>query len=296
MRVTTSTMLQSTMRDLAQGLSRLQDTQTRLSSGKELIRPSYDPSGTSTAMGLRQDLRRADQHARSLDDAQGWLDTADQALTASLSVLTRAKDVAIRAASSGAIGDVNGRTAYASELRSMRAELLSLANTSFGQRSVFNGTAAGAAYDSSGVYQGNSASVVRDVALSVQIPVNMTGPQIFGTAGGAVGDVFEVIDRLATAVLNGDANAITTEQANLQTRYDGVANATVEIGTRAARVEETRTRAAELRGVLTERLSQVEDVDIVEALITAKAQEGSYQASLQAVAKILPMSLLDFLR
>lgn len=296
MRVTSGMMVRSTLRDLSQNLSRLQETQTKLSTGKELTRPSADPGGTAAAMGLRQDMRRAEQRMRSLDDAQGWLQTADSTLTSSLDALGRAKEIAVRGANTGGISDPAARTAMAAELRSLRSELLALANTSYGERSIFNGTAAGAAYDANGTYVGNSASIMRDVAPSTQIAVNLTGPEVFGTAGGPVGDVFEVLDRLATAVQNGDNAAIATEQTNLETRTQTVSAATVELGTRSARLSEAKARAEDNKLLLTQRLSEVEDVDVVEALIRVKAQESSYQAALQVAAKILPGSLLDYLR
>ena len=126
--------------------------------------------------------------------------------------------------------------------------------------------------------------------------MSLPGRQIFGTAGGPVGDVFEVLDRRATAVENGDASAIATEHTNVDTLTRTVSAATVEIGTRAARLEEAKVRAEDNQMLLTQQLSEVEDVDIVEALIKAKAQESSYQATLQVAAKILPPSLLDYLR
>jgi flagellar hook-associated protein 3 FlgL len=289
-------MVRSTLRDLSQNLSRLQETQTKLSTGKELTRPSADPGGTAAAMGLRQDMRRAEQRMRSLDDAQGWLQTADSTLTSSLDALGRAKEIAVRGANTGGISDPAARTAMAAELRSLRSELLALANTTYGERSIFNGTAAGAAYDTAGAYVGNSASIMRDVAPSTQIAINLTGPAVFGTAGGPVGDVFEVLDRLATAVENGDNAAIATEHTNLDTVTRTVSAATVEIGTRSARLSEAKARAEDNKLLLTQQLSEVEDVDVVEALIRVKAQESSYQAALQVAAKILPGSLLDYLR
>ena len=57
---------------------------------------------------------------------------------------------------------------------------------------------------------------------------------------------------------------------------------------------QVRAQDDELR--LRTLLSEAEDVDIVEALVTAKSQENAYQAALQVAAKIIPMSLLDFLR
>jgi flagellar hook-associated protein 3 FlgL len=296
MRVTSSMMVRSTLRDLSQGLSRLQETQTKLSTGKEVTSPSSNPGKTASAMALRQDMRRADQRLRSLNDAAGWLQTADSTLTSSLTTLSKVKEIAVRAANTGGIGDPAARQALAAEIRSSRSELLALANTTYGERSIFNGTASGAAYDSNGVYLGNSASIIRDVAPSTAIAVNLTGPAIFGTAGGPVGDVFEVLDRLATAVQNGDNTAMAAEHANLDNLTATVSAATVEIGTRAARLDEAKVRAEDNKLLLTQQLSEVEDVDVVEALIKAKAQESSYQAALQVAAKILPPSLLDYLR
>jgi flagellar hook-associated protein 3 FlgL len=293
-------MMRSTLRDLSQGLSRLQETQSQISSNKALTRPSTNPSATSAAMGLRQDLRRADQRAKSLDDAQSWLSTADGALTSSLDALSRVKEIAVRAANTGAIGDPAARQAMAAEITSIRSELLALANSSYGNRSLFNGTANGPAYDASGVYQGNGASIVRDVAPSTAVAINLTGPQVFGTStaagGGPVGDVFEVLDRLATAITNGDNAAIAAEHTNVDALTQQVSAATVEVGSRSARLEDAKARAEDAQTLLKSQLSQVEDVDIVDALIRVKAQESSYQAALQVAANIMPTTLLDFLR
>lgn len=296
MRVTSSMMVNSTLRDLSLNLSRLQETQTKLSTGKELTRASVNPGAAATAMGMRQDLRRTDQRMRSLDDAQGWLSTADNALTSGLTSLARAKELAVRGATTGAMGDPVARNAVGAEIRSVRAELLALANSSYGDRSVFNGSASGPAYDANGAYLGNDAAVVRDVAPSTSITVNVTGPTAFGTAGGPVGNVFEVLDRLATAVENGDDAAIALEQTNLAGATSQMGQAVTQVGTRSARLEDIKNRLETDQQTLKTNLSQVEDVDIVDALIRSKAEENSYQATLQVAAKILPATLLDYLR
>ena len=218
MRVTTSMMVRSTLRDLSSSLGRLQATQTRLSTGKQLTKASDDPTVAADAMSLRRQLERSSQRTRALNDADGWLGAADSALTAGLDRLARAKEIAVRAANTGALPDANARLALATEIRSIREDLIGLANSTVGGRSIFNGTATGPAYDAAGTYLGNTASVVRDVAPKTTVAVNLTGPQIFGVGGGPVGNVFEVLDRLANAVAAGDSSAIATEHANLDAR------------------------------------------------------------------------------
>ena len=67
------------------------------------------------------------------------------------------------------------------------------------------------------------------------------------------------------------------------------------IGSRAARLENLKSRSADLRLSLETQLSSIEDMDPAATLVTEKAQENAYQAALQAAAKILPPSLLDYL-
>jgi flagellar hook-associated protein 3 FlgL len=296
MRVTSSMMMRSTLRDLSQGLSRLQESQNQISTNRALTRASTNPGATTSAMGMRQDLRRAEQRARSLDDAQGWLTTADGALTSSLAAMARAKEIAVRAANTGALTDPAARQAVAAEVRSIRSELLANANTSYGSRSVFNGTASGTAYNAAGAYVGNSSAVLRDIAPSTTVAVNLTGPEVFGTAGGPVGDVFEVLERMAVAITSGNSTAMATEHLNLDAATAQMSAATVELGTRSARLEDAKYRAEDAQLLLKTQLSQVEDVDIVDALIRVKAHENSYQAALQVAANIIPVSLLDYLR
>ena len=57
--------------------------------------------------------------------------------------------------------------------------------------------------------------------------------------------------------------------------------------TRAMAVTKERTRQAYLADA---------DVDLIESIVKAKAEETSYQAAVQMAAKALPVSLLDYLR
>lgn len=296
MRVTSAMMTRSTLRDLGYGLRRLQHTQGQLATGRQLLRASDDPSAASMAMDLRQQMNQTVQRDRSLTDAQGWLETADSSLTTGLDRMIRAKEIAVRALSSGGISDPVARQGMRTEIEAIRADLLTLANTQYGGRSLFNGTVAGQAYNAAGQYQGNGSAVVRDVASQTTLKVNITGPEIFGSSGGPVGNMFEVLDRLAAAVASGDGAALAVETTNLDAATDRLGSATVDVGSRAARVLDLRARLQDDQLRLRTQLSEIEDVDVVAALVNAKAQENAYQAALQVTAKILPPSLLDYLR
>jgi flagellar hook-associated protein 3 FlgL len=126
--------------------------------------------------------------------------------------------------------------------------------------------------------------------------INVTGNEVFGASGVGAGSLFEVLDRLATAIEGGNTAGIDTERANLSTAFDRVQAAASNIGTKQNALEALDTRAKNDKQTLTSRLSDVEDVDLIESIVKAKAEETSYQAAVQMAAKALPVSLLDYLR
>lgn len=295
MRVTNSMMIGTTLADLNRSLSRLQDSQTDLATGKAIRKPSDDPSGARSAMTFRSELRRADQYDRTQNDAQGWLATSDSAIVSSLDLLGRVKELAVRAANTGA-NDQVARSAIANELGQIRDDLIGLANTEYLGRSVFAGTTDGPAYDPTGVYIGDDVAVLRDVAPGTSMQVNTTGPGVFGDPSAPEGDLFAVLDRMQTAISTGNTADLTTEHGRFDTSRANVAAAAGEVGTRGARLEGIQTRSAAQNESLREALSMIEDVDIAEALISVKSRENAYTAALQAASQVLPPSLLDYMR
>jgi flagellar hook-associated protein 3 FlgL len=295
MRVTSSMFTGTTLVDLNRNLERLQRSQSELASGRAIQAPSDDPAGVSSAMMIRNQLRRSDQYGRAQSDAQSWLSTSDSVVVNGLDLLSRVKELAVRAANSGA-NDATARTALATEVGQIRDDLIALANTKYLGRSIFAGTAAGAAYDTAGVYQGDSGAVVRDVAPGTSIQVNVTGPDVFGDPSAPEGDLFAVLDRMEAAIAGGNMAALATEHSHLDDARQRVGAAAASVGGRGARLEGVRTRSAADEAMFRETLSTIEDIDIAEALISVKARENAYTAALQAASRVLPTSLLDYMR
>lgn len=296
MRVTNQMMLRSTLRDLNGSLSRLQQSQTELSTGRLVRKPSDDPTKATQAMSLRTSTRVTDHRQRAAEDASGWLDTAGSTLMSGLDVMDRVKELTVQASNTGASSTAS-RAAISLELRNLRDELIAMANTRYIDRPIFNGTAAGQAYDpSTGAYLGNAATVVREVAPDTTVQVNMSGEQIFGSQAAPEGDLFAVLDRLATAVASGNSAAIATEHANTDTAHQRMTDAVGVLGARAARVEDIRGRNDLQKERLLQSLSEVEDADLAQSLLAVKARENAYTAALQAAAKVIPPSLVDYLR
>lgn len=298
-RVTQSTVSASMLAGLQTNLDRMQTIQARLSSGKQVTRPSDSPSGVLDAMRYRSDLRRLEQQSRNADDGIGWLGTADQTLTSSLDILRRARDLAV-SAGNAAIG-AEAREAIAIEIEGLRTSLLGLANTRYGDRPIFAGTAAVTdAYDAAGAYQGDAGTVERTVGDGARVTVNLNGPDVFGPPAGGGASVFEVLSTIATHLRSADpaerALVSSTDLSALDGRRTNVQDRLSVVGARYNRIETMRTRADDATTTINGRLSEVEDIDLPKTIMELSLQEVSYKAALAASARVVQPSLVDFLR
>lgn len=296
-RVTATTSSRMMLADVNNARRALTEAQGRISSGKALQRASDQPSDAIAALSFRQTLARSAQYDRNAIDARGWLNTADSALTGSVDILNRARELVLTARN--ASGDTTVRSAAAAELRSVRENLLQIANTTYQNRPIFAGNVAGPmAYDASGVFVGDGGVVRRPVADGVQLQVNQTGPLVFGTPSATLmdGDLFQVMDAIVLAVETGDIAAMGTGLDRIDSARGRIEMAQVEFGARTRQLEDLMSRAASADLDRRQALSQLEDVDVAEALIRLRSREFSYEAALGVMGRVQSMSLLDFLR
>jgi flagellar hook-associated protein 3 FlgL len=297
MRVTHRTMQAATLSNLQASLTRSGRLQEQLSSGRLISRPSDDPAGTVTALQLRADVRRTEQHQRNADNGIGWLGSADSALTQSLSVVRKVKELALQGSSTGST-DTRARAALATAVEGLRETLLGLANTSYAGRPVFGGTTSGqAAYAldaSTGAitYAGDGGAVRRRVGDGDPARVDVSGPETFGADGDSV---FDLLTRVA-ADLVGDPAALSGDLAELDAATNRILTAVTSVGTRYGRLEGIQQSAADRLIDLESSLATVESVDLPATIVEMQMQEVAYQAALGATARVLQPTLLDFLR
>lgn len=297
-RITHGTLSRTVLTNLQHSLGRMERLQGQLSSGKAVSRPSDSPVATVSALQYRADVRRTEQLSRNASDALDWLGTADTTLTASLGLVGQARELVLQGMT--ATSDAESRAALAAEIDGLRENLLGLANATYLNRPVFAGTSdATSAYDPAGAYQGTApgpgAMVLRTVAPGVQVPVNLTGPEVFGGPPTASPQLFAVLEGLSAKLKANDGN-LAADLGRLDTARLNVQNRLSEVGARYNRVETLRARAEDALITMRTGLSEVEDIDLPKTLIEVQMQEVAYQAALNAGARVVQPSLLDFLR
>jgi flagellar hook-associated protein 3 FlgL len=301
-RITSSMIARSVLSDLNEVSQRLSKTQQRMSSGKQITRPSDDPYGTSRALSLRTDVAGTQQYQRNVGEAIAWQSVTDSALSKITEAVQRARDLAIQGASDAA-GQA-ARNANAAEIDQLIESVKQEANASYGGRYVFSGTATNTApyvVGGADAYLGDTSAVAREIGPGVSVQVNVIGQSLFGDGQGAAdGKLLNVLRDLSDHLKSGtvaDMNTLRTSDIKLiDTNLDAIGQARATVGATTNRLESADSRLQEVEESLTKLLSDVEDADMAKTYTDFSMQQSVYQSALRAGSNIVQQSLLDFLR
>ncbi len=306
-RVTNQTMSSFAQRNLQDNMARIAKLQ-ELAAGESLItRPSDDPTGTADSMRTRADIRANEQYKRNIDDANGWLTTADSALGTVTSLLNKARDLTIQASNSSL--SQTAREAVALELESLKENLLNVAETKYLGRSVFAGNSdSGAVIDdplvSPAAYTFKPAAentVHRRIGADLAVRVDADGAMVFGedtfdaTNTRTSTSVFTLLQTMADDLRTPGVD-VSSRLNDIDTRLDAVINGRAEVGTRHAQILKAQETNLDEAVSLEARRSGIEDPDLGKVVLDLKMQEVAYQAALQVTARVLQPTLMDFLR
>lgn len=300
MRITTQTVFLTSAQGLGTALGRVAEQSAKLSSGMSIAKWSDDAPAAATAEALRSQEADLASFARSAEDAQGWLNSADGALQSMSSLLTRVRELAT-SAHNGSLSASN-RDAIADEVLQLRTQLRDLGQSSYLGRPLFGGfggeSGRALATDGTAVaWAGDSEPVRRQVSPTVLVQVNVDGRALFGfddDNGGS--DVFATLQTLADAVRTNDTVTAGELQDRLAVHADAVGRGLAQVGATTNRVDAVLSAGQVSLVDLAARRSGLEEVDIAEAVLKLNAAQASYQAALGATAKSNLPSLADFLK
>jgi flagellar hook-associated protein 3 FlgL len=301
-RITNSMISRSVLSDLNEVSQRLSKTQQRMSSGKQITRPSDDPYGTSRALSLRADVAGTQQYQRNVGEANAWQSVTDSALSKITEAVQRARDLTVQGANDAA-GQA-ARNAAAAEIDQLIESVKQEANASYGGRYVFSGTATNTppyAVGGADNYLGDTAAVAREIGPGVSVQVNVIGQTLLGNGQGAAdGKLLDVLRDISQDLKTGTVASMntlrTTDLKALDTNLDALSQARATVGATTNRLESADSRLQEVEESLTKLLSDVEDADMAKTYVDFSMQQSVYQSALRAGANIVQQSLLDFLR
>lgn len=291
-RITNSMVSRTVLSDIQDVFGKLSRTQERLSSGKQLTKPSDDPFAASRALLYRTGLDANQQYQTNVNEAKSWLDASDTALSQLGDSSSRARELMLRGAN-GTNSQVE-RDAIAQELDQIADSVKTVANTQFAGRYIFSGTATQTAPFTVGgadTYLGDSAAINREIGQNVQVPVNVTGDTVVSPLLAAIRQA--AIDLRAGGT---PANLSTTDLQAMDAATDAIQTTRSSVGARVNRLTAAQDRLQQLELAQTQQLSDTEDADVAQTMVDYSTQSAVYQAALKAGSQLIQPSLLDFLR
>jgi flagellar hook-associated protein 3 FlgL len=304
LRLSNQMLARNTLADLNRVNGNLYSTQRKMSSGKEITKPSDDPFGTTRAVTGRRDLEEIQQLQKNVDDALAWQGVTEVALSRITDVAQRARELLVQGAS-----DSNGpaeRGAVAKEIDQLIETAKTEGNGSYAGRYIFAGTATTTRpYTVGGTdaYAGDNGNIVRTIGPGVSLPVNVRGANFLGGDPAVPqpdGLLLTTLRDIATHLRGGtpaDAAALRgTDLQALDRNLDNVTAIRATVGATTNRLETATLRLRELEEASSENLSKVEDADMAKTLTDFSLQQAVYQSALKTGANIVQSSLLDFLR
>jgi flagellar hook-associated protein 3 FlgL len=293
-RITAGMTQRNILSDLNRVSERLNRTQAKIASNKEITRPSDDPFGASRALSLRTSMESTQQYQRNIQDAQGWQETAEIALSDITDAIHRAHELVVEGASD--TSPPEARLAIAAEIDQLIEGVKQNANATYSGRFVFAGTATDAPPYVAGddLYHGSPDDVERQIGPGVALPIGLRAATFLGD--GADGKLLQVLRDVSTHLKTDDGAALRNDVALLDAKEDEVLGVRALNGARQNRLDAALSRLSEVEESTLKQLSETEDADIAKAMIEFSSQQAAYQAALKAGASIVQPSLMDFLR
>lgn len=299
MRVSNKTVFDTARFNLANLTDDLNRASMVVSTQNRLLKLSDDPVGLTQVLSLRSSFSNIEQMGRSIALGKSWLASSESAQTSVQNLVSDTKALCVQMASA-TTGAAQRRSAAESVENNLK-EIVALANTNVNGRYIFAGsetdsTAFTLNADNSVTYNGDNNPFTVKIGRNASVEIGGDGQAVFQPSGaGASDDIFVIMKDLITALQGNDIGGIQTAMTNLDTFFDHNSAQISDVGSKMIRMEIKANVFQDLEISTKERLSEIEEPDMVEAILELKAKEFAYQAALASTSKVLQLSLVNYM-
>jgi flagellar hook-associated protein 3 FlgL len=295
MRITENMVSAQLLGDIGRNREEIVTLQSQLASGRRVMKPSDDPQAADSILRLQAVMDRNEQYLKGIADGSAMMEETSLALNSAAEVLLDVRDELIRA-SNGTRQE--SLSVHANRIDQLLSQLVEIANTKFNGKYIFGGTRTleppfTLAPDRSAVTanpNGITGSISFAVADGFLQTVNIDGQEAFlGT------QMFQTIIQLRDQLANGqfpapgDVESVNALIEHLLGKASKAGSVVQSLAAQQAHLEEQQNQLRSL-------LSLDQDTDVPAAVLQLKNKEILLEAALNTGARILPKSLLDFLR
>jgi len=314
MRIATNAYTDSMLNQFNLLASQQQNLQSQVSTGLRVQAPSDDPVAMQNTLGYLANQSTQTQYSANIATLQTRATSVDGVLQSLQTISSRAGEIATSAGSAtNSQSDLNN---YADEVNTLINQVVNAANTkdpSTGKY-LFGGTASGTApfsttTDASGdvtavTYSGNTtvnkAQIGAGMTASVDIPganTSGTGPRGLITDSQSGADFLNHLISLRNDLTAGNTTAVTgTDSANLQKDENNISYQVANNGVVQNQLTAAASFATSNGQNLSQMISNSSSADLMTTMVQLNQAQTSYQAALQSGAKIMQLSLLNYIQ
>lgn len=272
-------------------ISKLSD---QLSSGKRLQAPHDDPVAWAQAMNMKQGIQQLTTFGKNMDYATNWNKATASALDSFSDLLTRAKNVALKAMKGTTPTE---QAANYQDAKQMTQDGLSLANSRLGNSYIFSGQSTSTpAFDAALAYQGDTQSIQVRVGKNVHETVNQDGQTVFQTDPlDPTTNILKTLDDLATAINAGNTTTIQTQMGKIDQAFEHISSMQSIAGTRLSSLEERQNTLQSLKIDHETLLADTEGANAATVITTLQMKQTALQATLQSASFLKNLNLSSYL-
>lgn len=311
MRVTSNTFPNTLLNQLSSLGVRQTRLQTQAATGQRIQNAEDDPVAMRRVLDLQAESGGVTQYQRNIARQQELAQASYTSIKSLKTISDRAGEIATLADGLKSPQELN---AYATEVTEMIKQAAQLMNTTNRGDYIFGGTIADrppyvVTTDANGqvtsvTYQGNTTVSEVEISEGVQISAQSVGENTSGSGlGGLItdsrtgADFFNHLIQLRDHLLSGNTTAIAaTDQSNLAKDENNILGQISANGVIQSRLEATSSALSDRSLSLQQSVSTEMDADLSQTLVKLSQTQTAYQAALQSGAKVLNMSLMDYLR
>ncbi len=300
MRVTSGMMVDRVLNNLNRQTTKILSLQNQLSTGLRVNAPSDDPIATRLAIDTRTAIQKSEQYLGNISAASPWLAETASAIETASEYLGRVYELTLQ----GANGtyDQSQLDNIATEINELLEGFVSTANYNSNGRYIFAGTRTmspafeitrNAAGEITAVtYQGTDKTIATAVGDGVTVNINEVGSKVFQGSQ----DIFQLIIDIRDNLRAGDKDTLQTANlTGIETGRLQLLQSQARVGSVQNRLDRVNSDTEDFIFEYKSMLSDTIDADYADTLISLNAQNNAYQAALNAAARVVQPSLMDFI-
>lgn len=282
--------------DQAQGNQ--QQLSAQLSSGVRVTSLSDDPIAAGQNVLLLNQIQQDDSFTQSANLVTGELQVGDSALGQVVTQLTQAISLAT-SANNGTM-NASDRQSISNQIAGIRAEVLTLANSSYQGQYIFAGgksssvpfTLDTSTSPASVTYNGDTNVNYLETPNGQRIQLNVPGSQIFTSTGGA--SVFATLNNLvADFATNGDPAQAISDTTALSDALNFVSQQRVTIDNSISQMNSASNAIQSQQTQLTAAQTNLMQADVANVATQLSLSETQQSALESVIAQLAAGSLFD---